>query len=519
MDFTGASHDHHSALLPRRERDQTSPVMARRLIYYVAMGPLACLLICLFGGELSGKNMLGVLAWVFIWWLTEAVPVPITSLAPLYLIPILGISSADDVAKCYMNDVIALVLGSFILAIAVEHYNIHQRMALNITWVFCGDPPSPRLLLLGICGTTVFISFWMQNIASVVMMMPVAMGILDQFRDDHAVTNHPVIQQFGKAVVVGVMYSATIGGVATLTGTGVNLILAGVWATYFPEENPISYSSWFLFGFPLSMILLLALWGILCFVFLSETSRDVLASNLDRTHLKRELESLGPMSFAEKMILLVFGVLIVLWMTRSLTDSLPGWTVLFHDNVGDGTVALLMTTLLFIIPNKEGHGEKLMDWNKCKKLQWNVVLLLGAGFSIADGVASSGLADTLSDGLSFLDVVPSFTVTPLVCFVTSIMTEFASNNATTTLVLPILIQLAKTLGMHPLILMVAGSIGAEFAFWLPTGTPANMVGFATGRIVIMDMLKVGLPLKIVGIITVGILMPTLGVFVFGDIGH
>lgn len=169
-----------------------------------------------------------------------------------------------------------------------------------------------------------------------------------------------------------------------------------------------------------------------------------------------------------------------------------------------------MATLLFIIPNKKQKGEKLMDWNKCKKLPWNIILLLGAGFAIADGVRSSGLADVLSKALDFLEKVPYLAIAPLVCLISGTITEFTSNNATTTLVVPLLIQIAKTMHVHPLLLMVPGAIGAQFAFLLPTGTPSNIVGFTTGHIEIQDMIKTGVPLKIAGIVVLSILMPTLG---------
>lgn len=169
-----------------------------------------------------------------------------------------------------------------------------------------------------------------------------------------------------------------------------------------------------------------------------------------------------------------------------------------------------MATLLFIIPNKKKKGEKLMDWNKCKKLPWNIVLLLGAGFAIADGVRTSGLADILSEGLSFLETAPYLAIAPLVCLISGAITEFTSNNATTTLMIPLLIQIAKTMHVHPLLLVIPGSVGAQFAFLLPTGTPSNIVGFTTGHIQIMDMVKTGFPLKVAGTAVLSILMPTLG---------
>lgn len=232
--------------------------------------------------------------------------------------------------------------------------------------------------------------------------------------------------------------------------------------------------------------------------------------------MKRDLEALGPMSFAEKMVLSVFGLLIVLWMTRRITDDIPGWGSFFHGLVGDGSVSVMAAVLLFIIPNMKKEGEKLMDWNECKKLPWSLILLLGAGFAIADGVQSSGLADVLSRALDFLDDAPYLAIAPAVSLMSSIITEFiTSNDATATLIIPLLYHIARTMRVHPLLLMIPGAIATEFAFLLPTSTPSNVVGFATGHIEIQDTLKVGVPLKVAGIALLSFLMPTLGAVVFG----
>ncbi|XWS12927.1 hypothetical protein CRYUN_Cryun37aG0132200 [Craigia yunnanensis] len=504
------SDDPKSPLLPINDPMEplsSSPFSLKSLVslksIYVLLGPLLCAIICLyvrFDGPVTSRNMLAVLAWVFSWWLTEAVPMPITSIAPLFLFPLFGIASADSVAHSYMDDVITLVLGSFILVLAVERYNIHRRLALNITSRFCGDPVNPPLLLLGICATTAFVSMWMHNVACAVMMMPVATGILQRL--PVGPTQSTPVRNFCRAVVLGVSYATPIGGMSTLTGTGVNLILVAMWKSSYPETKPIGFNTWFFFGFPLALLIFFALWAILCLLYLSRGSSQALAAYLDKAHLKRELDMLGPLAFAEKMILAVFGMMIALWMTRSITEDIPGWGALFHGRVGDGTVSQ--------------KGERLMDWNECKKLPWNIILLLGAGFAIADGVQSSGLADVLSRTLDFLEQAPYLAIAPAVCLISAIITEFiTSNDATATLLLPLLIQMAKTIHVHPLLLMIPGAVGSQFAFMLPTGTPTNIVGFTTGHIDIQDMIKTGLLLKIAGTAILSFLMPTLGAYVFG----
>ncbi|NP_001358726.1 tonoplast dicarboxylate transporter [Zea mays] len=538
--FGGTSSDDVEApLLPPPARDDGAqelrlpPSWVRALLAHrypaVAAGPAAAAAVCALvdlavgGGahahhHREARNMLAVLAWVFLWWVTGAVPLAVASMAPLFLFPLFGVSSADAVAKAYMDDVISLVLGSFILALAIEHYQIHRRLALNITSLFCGDPVRPPLLLLGITGTTFFVSMWIHNTACTVMMMPVATGILQRLPRGGAGAGtgaHDEVRRFSKAVVLGVVYASAIGGMATLAGTGVNIILVGMWSTYFPEQEPITFSSWMSFGLPMALILFLALWITLCLMFCSNNTGKALSGYLDRSHLRRELSLLGPMVFAEKMVLAVFGGLIVLWMTRNLTADIPGWGALFHNNVGDGTVTIMMATLLFIIPSRKNKGEKLMDWDKCRKLQWDIILLLGAGFAIAEGFRSSGLTDILSDGLRFLKGAETVVIVPVACIVSGVVTEFTSDDATTTLLLPLFAELAKAIDVHPALLMVSGAVGAQLSYLLPTGSPSNVIGFSTGHITIKDLVTTGLPLKLVGIAALTVLMPTLGSQVFG----
>ncbi|CAL5183990.1 unnamed protein product [Lathyrus oleraceus] len=485
--------------------------------FYIILGPLLSLVICLLvklDAPATSTKMLGVIAWVFTWWISEAVPLPVTSMCPLFLFPLFGISSADAVAHSYMDDVITLVLGSFILALAVERYNVHRRLALNVTLIFCGDPLNPAMLLLGLCATTFFVSMWLHNVAAAVMMMPVATGILHRLPPAHEQSE--LMNKFSRAVILTVVYATPIGGISTLTGTGVNLIIIGMWKSLAPQAKPISFNNWFFFGFPVAVFLLICFWIILCLLYVRKGSSRVLSDYLDRAYLKRDLEALGPMTFAEKMVLCVFGLLIILWMTRRISDDLPGWGVLFHGLVGDGSISVLAAVLLFIIPNMKQNGEKLMNWKECKKLPWNLILLLGAGFALAEGVQSSGLADVMSKALGFLKHVPYLAIVPAVSLLCSIITEFiTSNDATATLVVPLLYHIARTMHVHPLLLMIPGGIATEFAFWLPTSTPSNVVGFATGHIEIKDMLKVGLPLKVAGICVLSLLMPTLGTIVFG----
>ncbi|XP_004517284.1 tonoplast dicarboxylate transporter-like [Cicer arietinum] len=380
--------------------------------------------------------------------------------------------------------------------------------------MFCGEPLNPALLLLGLCATSFFVSMWMHNVAAAVMLMPVATGLLQRLPPPSEQSE--LVNKFSRAVVLTVVYATPIGGISTLTGTGVNLILVGMWKSLVPGAKPISFNTWFFFAFPVAFLFLMCFWVIICCIYLRKGSATALSSYLSKAHLKRDLQALGPVSFAEKMVLSIFGLLIILWMTRRITDDIPGWGSFFNGLVGDGSVSVMVAVLLFIIPNRKKEGEKLMDWNECKKLPWNLILLLGAGFALADGVQSSGLADVLSKALDFLEDAPYLAIAPAVSLISSIITEFiTSNDATATLIIPLLYHIARTMHVHPLLLMIPGAIATEFAFWLPTSTPSNVVGFATGNIEIKDMLKVGVPLKVAGIAVLSFLMPSLGAFVFG----
>ncbi|XP_029128410.1 tonoplast dicarboxylate transporter-like isoform X2 [Cajanus cajan] len=425
-----ASDEHKAPLLPVHEPVESSVSFSFKSLltlknFYVILGPLLSIFICLLvklDAPPTSQKMLGVIAWLFAWWLTEAVPLAVTSMCPLFLFPLFGIASSDTVAHSYMDDVVTLVLGSFILALAVERYNVHRRLALNVTLLFCGDPMSPALFLLGWCVTIFLVSMWLLNMPTAVMMMSVATGIVERLSTVQEQSE--AINKFCKAVILTVVFATPIGGISTLTGTGVNLIIVGMWKSLFPEAKPISFNTWFFFGFPVAILILLCFWCIICVLYVPKGSARALSPYLDKTHLKRDLEALGPMAFAEKMVLSMFGpngklmqLLIILWMTRRITDDIPGWGVLFHGLVGDGSVSIMVAVLLFIIPNMKQEGEKLMSWNECKKLPWNLILLLGAGFAIADGVQSSGLANVPSRILDFLKDTPRWAIVPAVSLI------------------------------------------------------------------------------------------------------
>lgn len=514
-------------------------------IIALTAGPLVAILIWRFvhlKGDEDGKAclMLAVMSWVFIWWVFEPIPIAITALAPVFLLPFLEIRTASEVSKSYMNDTIFLLIGSFILASALEHYNVHKRMALKMLVLLGGKMMDPWLLILGFCMGPAFVSMWIHNTAAAVMMMPVGLGVLQKAEASRSTTMAIDVEKdgkalmegdrekreleeekarkhvlnFSKAVVLAIAYAATLGGMSTLTGTGVNLILAGLYESAFPSASPITYLQWFLFGFPLALCMLVFLWLLLCFWFCPRSCVKAIADSMRNSHLQEELAALGPMSFAQMMVLAIFGILVILWLTKSIGTNIEGWADLFDDYPNNGTISVLMATTLFIIPSRQRVGDKLMNWSRCKSIPWGIILLLGGGFALADGMSSSGLSSVISDELGFLQSAPYVLITPVIAILSGVVTEFTSNNSTATIFVSLVAQVATSIGRHPLFLMVPAAIGSQFSFMLPIATPPNAVGYSSGYLNTMDMVAIGFILKFVGILLLSIFMPTLGALVF-----
>eukprot|EP00271_Cylindrocystis_brebissonii_P020775 TRINITY_DN7040_c0_g5_i1.p1 TRINITY_DN7040_c0_g5~~TRINITY_DN7040_c0_g5_i1.p1 ORF type:complete len:777 (-),score=150.66 TRINITY_DN7040_c0_g5_i1:36-2096(-) len=326
------------------------------------------------------------------------------------------------------------------------------------------------------------------------------------------------VHLYSKAVVLAIAYSASIGGMATLIGTGPNLVLSGVWRHLFPDAPPITFFDWFTFGFPLAMLFLLILWACLCVWYCPGSDQTAVASALDMKIVMEEYRQLGPLSFAERVVLIDFMVLACLWMTRSIGEKgegeYVGWSGLFHDRVDDGTVAIAAALLLFFIPSRRAVGEKILEWSMVGELPWPIVLLLGGGFALSAGVTSSGLAAWIGSHLHGLHFLPPLLLVPSVALLVVICTEFSSNAATATVFLPILAQVAISIGCHPLLLMLPATCACSFAFMLPIATPPNAIAYATGYLQMRDMVIPGMVLNVIGIGLLTLFVPSLGNFIW-----
>ncbi|XP_071361973.1 solute carrier family 13 member 2-like [Trachinotus anak] len=531
-----------------------------------------------------------------LYWCTECMPLAVTALLPVVLFPMMGIMTAGAVSIEYLKDSNMLFMGGLLVAIAVEQWNLHKRIALRVL-LLVGVRPS--LLMMGFMIVSSFLSMWISNTATTAMMLPIAHAVLQQLKttemqaderefqcaaadnlafevelretkQDIAKEKQPntsseledrehehVSQQesrrqeteakydlLTKGMSLSVCYSASIGGTATLTGTTPNLILKGQIDKLFPENGDvINFASWFGFAFPNMVLMLVFSWIWLQFMFLGFNLKKSFGCGMKSERdkeafavMKEEYSKLGPMKFAEGAVLTIFVLLVLLWFTRE-PGFIDGWaTVLFNKEtafVSDGTVAILVSMLFFAIPsrlptfgsygyNDEGKLVKapptLLNWQVVhERMPWNIILLLGGGFALAAGSEESGLSKWLGESLAPLEKIPPFAISLLLSMLVATFTECSSNTATTTLFLPILASMATAIKIHPLYVMLPCTIAASLAFMLPVATPPNAIAFSFGNLKVIDMVRTGFMLNIIGILTINLGINTWGYAMF-DMG-
>ncbi|KAF3692628.1 Solute carrier family 13 member 5 Na(+)/citrate cotransporter [Channa argus] len=535
----------------------------------------------------------------------EVLPLAVTALLPAILFPLFGIMESKDVCVQYLKDTNMLFVGGLMVAVAVEHWNLHKRIALRVLLLV---GVRPALLMLGFMGVTAFLSMWISNTATTAMMVPIVQAVLEQLNSSEAEMPQilsseepvqtsetenkqplqtekqserqgPVVVTFLDAAVEAarhkeaaerrrmckgmtlcVCYAASIGGTATLTGTGPNLVLNGQMSQLFPENGDvINFASWFGFAFPNMILMLTLAWLWLQFVFMGfnfkktwgcgavKTEKEIAAYNV----IREEHRQLGPMSFGEISVLGLFTLLVVLWFTRE-PGFVSGWaTDVFNSKaeyVTDATVAVFIAVLLFVLPSKPPRfclwrtrtiaiaphqtispSSTLLTWKVAqKKLPWGIVLLLGGGFALAKGSDESGLSKWMGNQMTPLQNIPPWAIAIILCLLIATFTECTSNVATATLFLPILASMvvliarlrlsklsvsllqSQSIGINPLYVMVPCTLSASFAFMLPVATPPNAIVFSYGYLKVADMAKTGIVMNIIGILCITLAINSWG---------
>jgi len=481
---------------------QTPDALIRRKAQRIGLwaGPAVAIILLLLpapaGLDPTGWRTAAVASLMAIWWLSEAIPIPATALLPIVLFPTLGVLSAAEAAAPYAQDLIFLFMGGFLIAAAMERWGLPRRIALN---VMSRTGTSTARLVLGFMIATALLSMWISNTATAAMMLPVAMAVASTLR----ATDEEGPYEFGIAMMLGIAYAASIGGVATLIGTPPNAVFAASVSEIVGVE--IGFGQWMMVGLPLSLILLPITWLVLTKVLYKsgELSGDVAAV------IQGEKDALGRASKGEWAVGVVFSLTALAWMLRAPKSfgafDLPGIQTVFPA-VRDSTIAIAAALILFLIPvdadGDNGKGDHALDWPTAKGIPWGVLVLFGGGLSLARAMTSSGLGAWIGGGVAGLDTWPTFLLLGAVAALFVFLTEMTSNIATATMAMPIMAGVAIPLGLPPVTLMATAGLACSMAFMLPVATPPNAIVFGSGYLTIPQMSRAGLALNLIAIVVI-----------------
>ncbi|MCW3150377.1 DASS family sodium-coupled anion symporter [Stutzerimonas stutzeri] len=452
------------------------------------LGPLL-LLLCVLTAPPAGLSQtawltVGMAALMAVWWATEAIPIPATSLLPILLVPVLGIDTLAKATAPYANPTIFLFLGGFLLGLAMQRWNLHKRIALA-TLLAVGNQPKRQIA--GFMIATAFISMWVSNTATSIMMLPIGLSVIGLLVAGSVARE---ADRFATALLLGIAYAASVGGIATLIGTPPNALLAAFLRDSYDVH--IGFGQWMLLGVPVSAGMLLFTWWWLT------RGGFKLAGGDSRALLEKEMAELGPMSRAEKMVAVVFVLAALAWIIQPLLAR-------HFDGVNDTSIAMAAALGLFLLPVDLRQRVFLMDWETANKVPWGVLLLFGGGLSLAGVIGASGLAQWIAQGLGGFGVLPLILMIGLVTLVITFLTEITSNTATAAAFLPLLGALAVAQGLPPEMLAIPAAIAASCAFMMPVATPPNAIVFGTGRMRIQSMIRAGFALNLFGVALVTLL--------------
>ncbi|ROO28490.1 anion transporter [Salinisphaera orenii MK-B5] len=462
----------------------------------LALGPLFLIATLLLpaptGMDAPAWHCAGLALFMATWWATEAIPIPATSLLPLALGPAIGMGDFQELAHGYADDIIFLFLGGFLIGLAMQRWNLHRRIALT-TLLAVGTQPKRQIA--GFMIATGFISMWVSNTATSIMMLPIGMSVVSLMADDPQGEQAPAVERYATRLLLAIAYSASIGGVATLIGTPPNALLAG----YLSSEQgiDIGFAQWMMVGLPVSVLMMAAAWA-----WLVRGGFELDTGKAGRDMLKGELDELGPMSSAEKRVGGMFLLAAALWISRPLLNDYG------LDWLSDALIAMAIGVSLFVIPAGDGKGARLMSWENEANVPWGVLLLFGGGLALAGAIKQTGLAEWIATQMEIFGTLPAVLLIGAVVLVIISLTEVSSNTATAAVFMPLLGALAGSVGVDVLLLTVPAALAASCAFMMPVATPPNAIVFATGRMRIQSMIRAGFVLNVICVI-IATLVPYL----------
>ncbi len=476
------------------------------------LGPVGCLALIAYAefatlgpsAPLPGAIKVAATTWLMaVWWVTEAVPIPATSLVPLVLFPVLGVAPVKVVSVAYADRFILLLMGGFMVALGLERWNLHRRIALS---VILRVGTQPHRLVLGFMIAGAALSMWISNTATTLMMLPIALAVLQRMEERSP--DDPRMRTMGIGLLLGIAYACNVGGLGTPIGTPPNLIFIGQLSQAFPDVEVPSFLDWCLMALPIVAVMLLAIWWLL--------TRGVnrIDPDLDvgeKGAIRDELRAMGSLTRPERRVMFVFAATALLWVLRrkiTVGDfTFPGWAgpLGLTGRVDDSTVAIGAAILMFVIPagsKTDDPDARLLDWETAVKIPWGLLLLFGGGLALAVGFQITGLSEWVGHRMGGLATMPGWAMIGLTCLVVTFLTEVTSNTATTTILMPVLASVCTEYGISPTKLMLPAALSASCAFMLPVATAPNAIVFGTGRVRMADMVRCGVLINLIGVVVI-----------------
>ena len=454
--------------------------------------------------------MLGIAIWMLGWWITEVVPIAATSLLPIILFPLTGIISGEEISNVYFNEVIFLYIGGFMLALAIEKWEVHKRIAAHTLMIF---GKSTFQILAGFMLITSLLSMWMSNTSIALLMLPIGISVIEKLKE---IYGEKELGKFKTGLLLGIAYASSIGGMATLIGTPTNLVFLKIYSSHFQNGPSINFGNWMIFAFPIYIVLIITAFFILNFFFRPKKKLEI----IDNTFFQIENMKLGKMTFEQKVVLFVFFLFAMLMIFRADiiigSFQINGWSNLFtkSDYIIDAVAAVFVSVLLFIIPSKNIPNTTIMDWQTASKIPWGIVLLFGGGFALEKGFEVSGLTLWFTSKIDLLSGNHLLVIILAACIIALLLTQLVANVTVVQALLPLCVALSISLKINPLYLMLPITFSASAAFMLPISTPPNTILFATNQIKMKEMLLPGLILVIISGFVVTIAMYYWGSYVF-----
>ncbi|MBC6400521.1 MAG: DASS family sodium-coupled anion symporter [Ekhidna sp.] len=440
------------------------------------------------GLNAEANAVLASTLWIATWWLFETLHISSTALLPIVLLSLTKGAPIAQTTASYGDKMLFLFLGGFVLAIGMQKWNLHKRMALTIISKVRGNANG---ILLGFILATGLLSMWISNTAATLMMVTIAAALIKEIRELSGNRKF----NFFKAILLGISFSASIGGVATLVGTPTNPIFAAIASKLYGHE--FSFLTWMTFAMPFSLLMIGICWWILSHVIFTLKKENLPLGN---EIIIQELKQLGKLTYEEKVVGVIFVSAALLWILRSLflNQLIPG--------MNDTVIAIAAAATLFIIPAKADKSSTILTWEEAEQLPWGVIILFGGGLSLASAFQSSGLAEWIGNQLTAVAGLPILVIILIIAVSVNFLTEVTSNVATASIMMPVLASLANAIGIHPYLLMVPATMAASCAFMLPIATGPNAIAFSAGELEMKDMVKAGVWLNIISSLLISLLV-------------